>query len=128
MRRLAPSLRRLVKASLVVAIGLLCLDGLAGFAARAQAQSQPAINLGGRGWGAIESPRTTPPTDRQPDTIQFSGKAGVASDYIYRGVTLSDRKPAVGAGVEATYRWLYAGATVATVKLPTQPSAEITAS
>ena len=28
MRRLAPSLRRLVKALLVVAIGLLCLDGL----------------------------------------------------------------------------------------------------
>jgi uncharacterized protein (TIGR02001 family) len=58
--------------------------------------------------------------------VQFSVKAGVASDYIYRGVTLSDRKPAVGAGVEASYRWLYAGATAASVKLPSQPSAEFT--
>ncbi len=41
---------------------------------------------------------------------------------------MSDRKPAVGAGVEATYRWLYAGATVASVKLPTDPSSEITVS
>jgi uncharacterized protein (TIGR02001 family) len=127
MRRLATSLSTRVKASLVVAVSLLCLDGLASFAARAQTQQQRSINLGGRGWGAAE-PRTTPSTDREPDTIQFSVKAGVASDYIYRGVTLSDRKPAVGAGVEATYRWLYAGATAASVKLPTQPSAEITVS
>src|SRR5262245_17508636 len=128
MRRSTTSLSRRIKASLVVAVGLLCLDGLASFAARAQAQQQPSINLGGRGWGAAEAPRTTPPTDREPDTIQFSVKAGIASDYIYRGVTLSDRKPAIGAGVEAAYRWLYAGATVASVKLPTQPSAEITLS
>ena len=128
MRRLATSLDRRVKASVMVAVGLLCSGGMANTPARAQAQPQPSINLGGRGWGAAETPRTTPSTDREPETVQFSFKAGIASDYIYRGVTLSDRKPAVGAGVEATYRWLYAGATVATVKLPTQPAAEMTVS
>jgi uncharacterized protein (TIGR02001 family) len=110
--------------SVAGAAGLLCL---ASFTARAQTQQSP-INLGGRGWGAIEAYRTAPSTDREPETVQFSMKGGIASDYIYRGTTLSDRKPAVGVGIEATYRWLYAGATVASVKLPTQPSAEITVS
>jgi len=126
MKRSMASPRRRVKASLVVATGLLCSDGLAGCAARAQTQQPPSINLGGRGWGTTEPNRTNPSTDREPDTIQFSGKAGIASDYVYRGVTLSDRGPAIGAGVEATYRWFYAGTTAASVKLPTQPSAEIT--
>src|SRR5262245_35055524 len=116
--------RLAVAVSLIVAAGLLCVTN---FAARAQTQQQ-SINLGGRGWGAAEAYRTAPATDREPETIQFSVKGGIASDYIYRGTTLSDRKPAVGAGIEATYRWLYAGATVASVKLPTEPSAEITVS
>src|SRR5689334_15984737 len=110
-----------------VAAGLLCIEGLAASPARAQTQQQ-SITLGVRGWGAAEAYRTAPATDREPETVQFSVKGGIASDYIYRGTTLSDRKPAVGAGIEATYRWLYAGATVASVKLPTQPSAEITVS
>ena len=129
MRRSATSLIRCAKALLVVAVGFLYVDCLAGFAARAQSQQQPSINLGARTWGATEALRATPPTDREPPpTIQFSAKAGIASDYIYRGVTLSDRRPAVGAGVEATYHWLYAGATAASVKLPTQPTAEFTTS
>jgi uncharacterized protein (TIGR02001 family) len=126
MRRSAAFPNRRVNASLVVAVGLFCLEGLASFPASAQTRQQSSINLGGRGWGAADSARTTPSTDREPETIQFSAKAGIASDYIYRGTTLSDHKPAVGAGIEATFRWLYAGATVASVKLPTQPSAEIT--
>jgi uncharacterized protein (TIGR02001 family) len=125
MRRLAASLNRQVSATLVTAVGWLCLDGLAGLAVRAQTQQQPSINLGGRGWGAAESAHTPPSTDREPETIEFIAKAGIASDYVYRGVTLSDRKPAAGAGIEAAYRWLYAGATVASVRLPTKPSAEI---
>ena len=128
MSGLATHRGRRLRASLVVSVGLLCLDGSAGFIAQAQTQQQPSINLGGRGLGAVEAPRTTPPTDREPDTVQFSAKAGIASDYIYRGVTLSDRKPAVGAGVEATYRWLYTAATAASVNLPTQPSGEMTVS
>lgn len=128
MRRSAESVSRGVKTSLIVAVGLPCWLGLASFAVLAQTQQQPFINLGGRGWGAAESPYTTPSTDRDPETIQFSVKAGIASDYIYRGTTLSDHKPAAGAGIEAAYRWLYAGATVASVRLPTQPSAEIAVS
>jgi uncharacterized protein (TIGR02001 family) len=111
-----------------VAAALLCLDGLAGVTARAQTQPQPKINLGGRDLGGVKAARTTPATDREPETVQFSVTAGIASDYVYRGVTLSDRGPAVGTGFEATYRWLYAGATVASVKLPTEPSAEISLS
>ncbi|MGB6860493.1 MAG: TorF family putative porin, partial [Pseudolabrys sp.] len=55
-------------------------------------------------------------------------RAGFASDYMYRGTTLSDHKPAVGAAMEATFAQFYAGVSVASVKLPTQPAAEITAS
>src|SRR6185295_1207614 len=117
MRRLTASFRRL-KASLVAVGGLVCLIGWAG-AVRAQTPTQSTINLGGRSWGAAESPHTT---TKEPDAIQFSMKAGIASDYIYRGVTLSDHRPAIGAGIEATYGWLYAGTTVASVKLPTQPT------
>ena len=101
MKRLATSLSRRVKDSLIVAVGLLCLDDLDSFVSRAQAQQQPLINLGGRGWGSAEAPSNTPATDREPVAIQFSAKGGFASDYIYRGVPLSDRKPAVGAGIEA---------------------------
>ena len=128
MGGLATSLHRQAKASLLLAAGLLSGDGLAGFPASAQTQHQSSINLGGRGWGTAEATPTTPSTEREPETIQFNAKSGIASDYIYRGTTLSDRKPAVGAGIEASYGWLYAGGTVASVKLPTQPSAEFTVS
>jgi uncharacterized protein (TIGR02001 family) len=128
MAGFATSLHRRARASLIVAAGLLSWDGLAGFPASAQTPHQSSINLGGRGWGAAEATPTTPSTEREPETIEFSAKGGIASDYIYRGVTLSDRKPAVGAGMEASYGWLYAGGTVASVKLPTQPFAEFTVS
>src|SRR5262245_42041936 len=50
----------------------------------------------------------------------------MATDYIYRGVTLTDRGPAIGGGIEATLGMFYLGATAASVKLPTDPSAEFT--
>ena len=58
-------------------------------------------------------------------TVEFSARAGFATDYIYRGTTLSDRKPAVGAGFEATLRTFYAGTTLTSVDLPSRPAAEI---
>jgi uncharacterized protein (TIGR02001 family) len=82
------------------------------------------INLGGRGWSAAEGGLVTP--DRTTNQLEFDVRAGFASDYIYRGTTLSDHKPAVGAAVEATFAQLYGGVAVASVKLPTQPAAEIT--
>jgi uncharacterized protein (TIGR02001 family) len=121
-----------MRCRVLLAIGVMqgCLGADAAFAQTSALSSNggtnSSINLGGRGWGGAEAPRA--PGEREGETLQFSAKAGIASDYIYRGTTLSDRKPAVGAGVEATYRWLYAGATVASVKLPTDPSSEITMS
>jgi uncharacterized protein (TIGR02001 family) len=80
-----------------------------------------AISLGNRGWSATDTSHAT-----SENELEFSARAGFASDYIYRGTTLSDHQPAAGAAVEATYGPLYAGTTVATVKLPTQPIAEVT--
>ena len=81
-----------------------------------------AINLGGRGWSAAEIKRAP---DRGPSQLEFEFRGGFATDYIYRGTTLSDHKPAVGAAIEAAFSQLYAGVAVASVKLPTQPAAEI---
>jgi len=80
-----------------------------------------AISLGNRGWSATDTSHAT-----SENELEFSARAGFATDYIYRGTTLSDHEPAAGAAVEATYGPLYAGTTVATVKLPTQPIAEVT--
>jgi len=93
------------------------------FGARRTPQVSPggAIGLGNRGWSAAASNRAT-----SVNELEFSARAGFASDYIYRGTTLSDHGPAAGAAIEATFGALYAGATVATVKLPTQPAAELT--
>jgi uncharacterized protein (TIGR02001 family) len=88
--------------------------------------SAPSIGLGGRGFAASE--HATSFKERAAEAFEFNARAGIASDYIYRGVTLSDRKPAVGAGVEAAFAGFYAGAAFASVKLPTQPSGEISMS
>jgi uncharacterized protein (TIGR02001 family) len=85
------------------------------------------LNLGARAGLAVDVPvRAAPRRDGAPSPFEFSARAGLASDYIYRGVTLSDRKPAVGAGLEGALGLLYAGATVTSVKLPSQPAAELT--
>jgi len=80
-----------------------------------------AIGLGGRGWSAGDTNRGS-----SANELEFSARAGVASDYMYRGTTLSDHGPAAGAAFETRFGALYAGTTVATVKLPTQPVAEFT--
>ena len=68
------------------------------------------------------------PVSTTANQFEFDIRAGFASDYIYRGTTLSDHKPAVGAAIEATFAQFYTGVSVASVKLPTQPSAEIAVS
>ena len=86
-----------------------------------------SIGLGARGGLANQAPVQASPTpDRADSPVEFSARAGFASDYIYRGTTLSAHKPAVGAALEAALGWLYAGATFSSVKLPSQPAAEIT--
>ena len=122
-----------IKALFVASVGWLCAEAMTATAALGQsptstteAASSGAINLGGRGWSAAESRHPAPEGGK--NQLEFEFRGGLASDYIYRGVTLSDRKPAVGAAIEATYALLYAGVTVASVKLPTQPAAEISMS
>src|SRR5262245_63097533 len=61
-----------------------------------------AISLGARGGiAAAAPPRATSTQDAAGSSLEFSARAGFATDYIYRGVTLSDRRPVVGAGLEA---------------------------
>src|SRR6188472_4603384 len=110
-----------LKALFAANLGWLCAEAMVATAALGQtptpaipAASSGAINLGGRGWSAAESRHAAP--DVGKNQLEFELRGGLASDYIYRGVTLSDRKPAVGAAIEATYALLYAGVTVASVK------------
>jgi uncharacterized protein (TIGR02001 family) len=108
----------------IAAFSFLWLASMAGGLAHAQtpeAGARGPISLGNRGWSASDPNRATPANE-----LELSARAGFASDYIYRGTTLSDRGPAAGAAFEARFGALYAGTTVATVKLPTQPIAEFT--
>ena len=70
------------------------------------------------------TPVSTPANEGAAESLEVSARAAFASDYIYRGVTLSDHKPSVGAGIEAALGALYAGTTFSSVKLPNQPAVE----
>src|SRR5262245_21981925 len=88
-----------------------------------------SISLGGRGGIALDAPARTSPAPERPDNpIEFSFRAGLATDYIYRGTTLSAHQPAVGAAFEATLGMLYGGGTIASVNLPSKPAAEVSMS
>ena len=115
------SVRRVGSASLAVLAGFWLASGTGAHAQPVVPSPGGAIGLGNRGWSATD-------TNREPSAneLEFSARAGVASDYIYRGTTLSDHGPAAGAAFETRFGSLYAGTTVATVKLPTQPVAEFT--
>lgn len=107
--------------AVLVAFSLAPMTGGLARAQNLEVSPGGAIGLGNRGWSASEPNRAT-----SANELEFSARAGAASDYIYRGTTLSDHGPAAGAAVEAKFGALYAGTTVATVKLPTQPFAEFT--
>ena len=98
-----------------VLLPALCAGGVAAHAQ--QTGNAPPISFGGRGWGGVET--ATSATATEPETVHFSIKAGAATDYIYRGTSLSDRKPAVGGVFEATYKQFYTWASAASVRLPT---------
>jgi uncharacterized protein (TIGR02001 family) len=121
--------RRIVAIAAAVALLLTPAIGDAPHAQTRDDGAAGSINLGARGGLAAETPvGTAPRQDGAPSLFELSARAGFASDYIYRGVTLSDRKPAVGAGLEAVLGLLYAGATATSVALPSRPAAEITTS
>jgi uncharacterized protein (TIGR02001 family) len=114
----------------IAGVAGLALALTSGVSAHAQPRdNNPAggIDLGARGgfgWGGPIG--DTPTQERSDSPIEFSARAGFVTDYIYRGTTLSAHQPAVGAAFEATYSIFYAGATMASVKLPTLPAAELT--
>ena len=96
-RRVA-SVRRVSGASIAALVGLW-LAPMACALAQAETPGQAgAIGLGNRGWSAAD---TNQPTSA--NELEFSARAGLASDYIYRGTTLSDHGPAAGAAFEARF-------------------------
>jgi uncharacterized protein (TIGR02001 family) len=120
-RRGVASVRRVRGASIAALVGLWLAPMTSALAQTAPPSGGGAIGLGNRGWSAGETGRET-----SANELEFSARAGAASDYIYRGTTLSDHGPAAGAAFEARFGPLYGGTTVATVKLPTLPAAEFT--
>jgi uncharacterized protein (TIGR02001 family) len=119
----AATIRQARGAAIAAFVGLWLASMTGGSAGAQTLEVSPGgtIGLGSRGWSAAETNHAT-----SANELEFSARAGVASDYIYRGTTLSDHGPAAGGAVEATFGSLYAGTTVATVNLPTQPTAEFT--
>lgn len=115
------SVRPVSGASLAALAGLWLAPMTGGLAQAENPGPAGAIGLGNRGWSAADTNHSA-----SANELEFSARAGVASDYIYRGTTLSDHGPAAGAAFETRFESLYAGTTVATVKLPTQPAAEFT--
>jgi uncharacterized protein (TIGR02001 family) len=96
-----------------VAVATLWLASASGSALYAQANTESAL-----GAIALEAPLRASP-------VEVSFRTGIASDYIYRGITLSAHEPTAGAALEAALGIFYAGATIARVKLPSQPAAEM---
>ena len=85
-----------------------------------------SISLGARGGVSADfRPQGTQPQEHADDAFGYNLGAGIASDYIYRGVTLSDHQPAMGAAFEARFGKFYTGSTITSVILPTAPAAEL---
>jgi uncharacterized protein (TIGR02001 family) len=96
--------------------GILALLGVAGSVAAAMAAepSRPAAN------GAK--------SESKADEFEIKFEGSWASDYVYRGVTLSGRQPSLGVAIEATRGPFYLGVDVNGVRLPTHPDSEVTVS
>ena len=113
-----------IKASLAVLWLAPATGGLA--YGQVGADNGGSINVGARGAIGAEAPvRTAPPQERPDSSVEFNFRAGFASDYIYRGTSLSARQPAVGAAFEAAFDMFYGSATITSVRLPSRrvPSA-----
>jgi uncharacterized protein (TIGR02001 family) len=93
-------------------------------ALNAQANADNAggsIDLGTR---AAITPDAAARAASTENPVEFSFRAGFASDYIFRGVTLSAHGPAAGAAAEVAVGMFYGGGSLATVRLPSQPAFE----
>jgi uncharacterized protein (TIGR02001 family) len=87
------------------------------------------LMLGAAGAGAADlagdkKPAPAAPAAAAPAWDMTFG-ARIVSDYNFRGISQSDRKPGVQGYAELTYQWLYAGVAGYSVDLVTKPAAEI---
>jgi uncharacterized protein (TIGR02001 family) len=60
------------------------------------------------------------------DAFETTVGGSLLSDYIYRGISLSDRGPSVSSSVQVALGGFYVSGQVSTVRLPTDPAAELT--
>ncbi|HEY2134368.1 MAG TPA: TorF family putative porin [Xanthobacteraceae bacterium] len=65
-------------------------------------------------------------TKAEANALVFEVNAFLTSDYIYRGVSLSARRPSVGTLIETSWHDFYVSTNVQSVNLPTNPAAEFT--
>src|SRR5258708_40036005 len=109
---------------IMVAVGnaALCCALSSVVYAQTASEQTGSIALGARGGFSADS-RTlrTQPQGGSENAFEYTMGAGMASDYIYRGVTLSDHQPAVGAVFEARFGTFYGGCPPHTRKWPTHP-------
>jgi uncharacterized protein (TIGR02001 family) len=95
-------------ATAALAIAMAC-------ALRPQAEAQQADNA------APPAPSTAvmpAPQTGSASKFDVSVTASIASDYNYRGYTLSDHKPSASTSFEATYNILFADVTADSVQIP----------
>jgi uncharacterized protein (TIGR02001 family) len=120
------------RAAMIAAPALLLLP----FATAEPARTEPtassanddagsSIDLGARGAPVSTAPTAAPSPSWTIGPIEFSPRAGFATEYSSRGTTQSAHQPAAGAVMETTLAKLYASAAVTTVKLPGQASTEL---
>ena len=60
------------------------------------------------------------------DAFETTVGGSVMSDYLYRGISLSNRDPSASGSVEVARGWLYASGQMYRVDLPGDPAAELT--
>jgi uncharacterized protein (TIGR02001 family) len=122
-----PIIKHVLAAIRLAALWFACSTSSVAYAQASGDQAATgSIPLGARG-GVSADFRTegTQPQEHADDAFGYNLGAGIASDYIYRGVTLSDHQPAMGAAFEARFGKFYAGSTITSVILPTAPAAEL---
>ena len=112
-------------ASGVAATWLVLLTANGVSAQTSESQTEGSISLGSRRGFSADRTQNAAPADTTEQKFDYTFAAGMASDYIYRGVTLSAHQPAVGAAFEARFGSFYAGSTITSVKLPSDPAAEL---
>jgi Bacterial protein of unknown function (Gcw_chp) len=60
------------------------------------------------------------------DAFAASVGSSLMSDYLYRGISLSEHGPSASSSVEVSRGWFYVAGQVYTVRLPNDPAAEVT--